>query len=361
MLFVSLSIFLGALFVNSIPPLMPVFQQQLNLSISFSSLIPIFNTLGTTVFSFLISFFINKLGFKKTNFISYGFIISALLLFSFSKTLPLLLLGAFFLGAGVSIIFTSSTTLLAHLENPKFGVMHGFFGLGGILSPMFVSIIIRSGLSYRYLFIFYLFSLSLLITWNLFMKFPAILESENEKPSRVYLKPMFIFTVLSLLLYAASEIGTVTWAPNLFISFGLNKEKAAIVLSVFWLLFTIARFLMDFLLKFINEKTYIKMTIICSLTFLLLTILLKNSVFFFFFGLSMGAIFPLIQRRANLSLSKSEVGFLNGITYSSTGIGSLLFISIMGYISNFSMRAMFLIPIIGLFLVFWLQIRLDKK
>lgn len=62
-----------------------------------------------------------------------------------------------------------------------------------------------------------------------------------------------------------------------------------------------------------------------------------------------------MQRKANIRLSKDEVGFLNGVTYSATGIGALLFIALMGYVSKYSIPFMFLLPAIGLILVFALQ------
>ncbi|MDK2900426.1 MAG: hypothetical protein PWQ45_968 [Thermosipho sp. (in: thermotogales)] len=356
MVFIFLNIFLGALLANSIAPLMPVFQEKLNATVAFSTFIPVVNTAGTTIFSFIISFFINKLGLKKTHFIGHLFLLSSLLILSFLESLKFILLGVFLLGSGLSIIFTSSTTFLSHFKDPKFGIVHGFFGLGGILSPMFVSLFLKSGISYKYLYLIYLSFVIFLFIWNMNMKFPDIKIDENSfSSSKPYLKPLFYITVLSLFFYSASEISTATWAPNLFLNFGFTKQQAALFLSIFWGLFTFSRFLMDFLLKFVNYRLYVLTITSLSFIFLSLLIVLKIPFLFYLFGLSMGAIFPLIQRNANIKLDKSEVGFLNGITYSATGIGSLLFISLMGYISKFSIRAMFVVPIIGLAVVFLLQ------
>ncbi len=356
MLFIVLNIFLGALLANSIAPLMPIFQEKLNATVAFSSFIPVVNTAGTTIFSFIISFFINKLGLKRTYFIGYTFLLFSLLILSFFESLNFILIGVFLMGAGLSIVFTSSTTFLSHFEDPKFGVFHGFFGLGGILSPMFVSFFFKSSISYKYLYLVYLSFGVFLLVWNINMKFPDIKINENSfSKSKPYLKPLFYITVLSLFFYSASEISTITWAPNLFLEFGFTKQQAALFLSIFWGVFTFSRFLMDFQLKLVNYRFYVLTITSLSFIFLSLLIVLKMPFLFYLFGLSMGAIFPLIQRNANIKLDKSEVGFLNGITYSATGIGSLLFISIMGYISKFSIRAMFVVPIIGLAVVFLLQ------
>ncbi|ABR30677.1 MFS transporter [Thermosipho melanesiensis] len=353
MYYVVLNIFFGSLIVNSIAPLMPIFQEEFSLSVSLSSFIPILNTLGNIFFSFAASLIINKSGLRLLNLLSYTFILLALFFLTFFKSLEIVLLSFFLIGAGVTIIFTTSTTILAHFKNPKFGILHAFFGLGGILSPFFVSIFLKNNISYRLLYFIYLLLILILLVWSFFKDFPKI--SKNIKISTTILKPIFIISIISFLLYSGSEISTVTWASNLFLNFGYSKESASLFLGIFWFLFTLSRFMMEIFLKFFTENTLITFFSISSAILLILTVFLKTPVLFFVFGFFMGSIFPLMQRKANIRLSKDEVGFLNGVTYSATGIGALLFIALMGYVSKYSIPFMFLLPAIGLILVFALQ------
>ncbi|MBT1247674.1 MULTISPECIES: MFS transporter [unclassified Thermosipho (in: thermotogales)] len=355
MAFIFFNIFVAALIATSIAPLMPIFQEKFGISIFLSSFIPVLNTIGSITFSFVSSFLINKIGIKRLNIISYGFVFFSLISLAFFKSLEMSLFSFFLLGAGNSILFTTSTTLLTHLENPKFGFLHGFFGLGGILSPIIISMLLSFNISYRFLYILYSLLVILLFIWN-FLKEIPFLQKETTVTKTIF-KPIFLISILSFLVYAGSEISTVTWASNLFLSFGYSKEKASLFLGVFWFLFTLSRFMMEFFLKLFNERKLISLFSVFSALFLLFTLLFKMYFFFFLFGFSMGCIFPLIQRRANMSLQKEEVGFLNGVTYATTGIGSLLFVSLMGYISNYSISSMFVLPVFGLLVVAIIQLK----
>jgi len=356
--FIMLNILISSVILNSLAPLMPVFQNRLNISISASSSIPVFGVLGTTIFSFIMSILISKFGVKKSNYFGYVFLFIGLLFFSFSRNLTGIILASFLVGASSSILFTSLTTLLAHLDNPKFGLTHAFFGMGGIIAPFLVSLSIKYDFSYRYLYLTYLILMLLMFIWNFFIKVP---EAKYEtmkfaKIKKTILKPVFFISIISFLLYSGSEIGLVTWISNLFIYFGHSADKAALSISMFWIFYTIARFLSDFVVKSINEK---KIVVFCSLfssILIVIMLLTKNSYVFLVIGFLMGAIFPMIQRYANMNLNKDEVGLLNGVTYGSTGIGGMIFSYFMGLLSNKSIPSMFILPIIGLILVFFLQI-----
>lgn len=356
--FIMLNILITSTILNSLAPLMPVFQNKLSISISASSSIPVFGVLGTTIFSFIMSILISKFGIKKSNFFGYIFLFIGLLLFLISENLLGIIFASFFVGASSSILFTSLTTLLAHLDNPRFGLTHAFFGMGGIIAPFLVSLSVKSGFSYKYLYLAYFILMLLMFILNFFIKMP---EAKYEimrfdKLKITILKPVFYISIISFLIYSGSEIGLVTWVSNLFIHFGHSVPKSALSISMFWIFYTISRFLSDFIVKIVEEKKIIVFCSFLSAILIMTMILTKNSYVFLIVGLFMGAIFPVIQRYANMNLNKNEVGLLNGVTYGSTGIGGMIFSYFMGLISKKSIPLMFVLPIIGLILVGFLQL-----
>ncbi|MBO8161404.1 MAG: MFS transporter [Thermosipho sp. (in: Bacteria)] len=361
-LFVMLNVLAISTIVNSLAPLMPVFQKELNISISSSSFLPVLSVLGTTVFSFLISILISRLGLKRTNISGYILMFLGLLLFSFSRNSFEMAVGAFLIGSSTAILFTSLTTLLAHLKNPRFGLTHAFFGIGGILAPLLVSFSIKNDFSYRYLYLLYFFVMILFFIWNFVLRLPnAKYESFNfSKMKKTILKPLFFISIISFFLYSGSEISLITWASNLFIYFGFNEAKAAIIISLFWIFYTLSRFLSDFIVKIFGEKKMVIFSALLSPILISLMLLTKNAYLFSVIGFFMGTIFPMIQRYANMNLDKEEVGLLNGVTYGSTGIGGMFFSSVMGYIANFSIPGMFVLPLLGLFALSAVQI-FEKK
>lgn len=337
---------------------MPVFQNYLGISISRSSYIPVFGVLGTTIFSFLMSILVSKFGLKKSNYFGYFLLFLGLLFFSFSKNFFGIILASFLAGASTAVLFTSLTTLLIHLENPRFGLTHAFFGLGGIVAPTLVSFSIKSNFSYRYLYMGYFLVVIIIFIWNIFIKLPdAKYETMKfNKIKKTILKPVFFISIISFFLYSGSEIGLVTWSSNLFIHFGFSEDKAALVISMFWIFYTLSRFLSDFVLKLISEKKIAIFSTFFASFLIFFMLLTKNAYIFPLVGFTMGSTFPMIQRYANMNLNKEEVGLLNGVTYGSTGIGGILFSYSMGFLSDFSIPAMFVLPLVGLILVAIVQL-----
>ncbi|MDK2886888.1 MAG: hypothetical protein PWP54_1466 [Thermosipho sp. (in: thermotogales)] len=356
-LFVIINIFIVSIIVNTLAPLMPLLQKELNISISKSSSIPVFAVLGTTIFSIILSFLISRIGIKKSNYFGYLFLFVGLLMFSLSKSLIGIILASFFIGASSSFLFTSLTTLLAHLENPHYGITHAFFGIGGIVAPLLVSFSIKYNFSYRFLYFSYFLLTVFIFIWNVFIKMPdAKYEVMNfSKIKSTILKPIFFLSIISFLLYSGSEIGLITWVSNLFIYFGSSPDVAALSISSFWIFYTISRFLSDFVVKFISEKKIVIFCTLFSSMFIFIMLITKNSLIFLIIGFLMGAVFPMIQRYANMKLNKDEVGLLNGITFASTGVGGMIFSYFMGLLSKVSIPLMFIFPILGLLFVAFIQ------
>ncbi|QTA37260.1 MFS transporter [Thermosipho ferrireducens] len=357
-IFTYTSILIISIVINTLAPLMSTLQESLNISIATSSWIPVVSLFGTTVFSLIISVLMSRIGVKTANNLGFAFILSGSVLFFVSKTISLVLISVFLIGSGTALLFTSLTTLLAHTKNPKYGLTHAFFGMGGILAPLFVREIISKNIEYNNLYLIYAFAVAIFIVWNIFSKFP---ETRYEKLNffeirTILKKPIVYITIISLLLYSGSEIGVITWAGNLFLHFGISKVVAASAISIFWITYTISRMFSDFLGEVLGEKFLIYVVTITSSITVFLIIVFKDYHIFWVLGAIMGPIFPTIQKYANMRLGGREVGLLNGLTYAFTGIGAMLISGIMGAISNFDISLMYLIPALGLFLVFIMQL-----
>lgn len=356
-LIIFIALFLISLPVNALPPLMTSFQENLNISIANSSMLPISNTLGTVIFAFLGGILIAQTGLRKTLLIAIFFSFMGNLLVASSRNLFLIILAFFVVGIGEGLSIISLTTFFAHLDDKlqKYGLFHSIFGLGGIITPFIIGVFLKQKISYRYLFL--LFSLANVLLWFCLNRFHGISEKKYS-PIRLteglsILKKPYVYIPITLFfIYSASERGTILWSNNLFTgSFDYTKEKASFILSAFWILFTLGRVFSDVLISKKPIRQIITLSAIFSLLSLLLLIALKSYLFFILLAIFLAPVYPAIQGFLLKKVSKREIGMINGMTFCITSLGVAFGSFVMGFIGNKNILLSYIFPIVCFFLI----------
>ncbi|KAF2955251.1 MFS transporter [Marinitoga sp. 38H-ov] len=364
--FIFIIILISSLYINSISPLMTTFQETFNVTISQSSALPFTNTIGNIIFATIAGFIISTIGLRNSLISSFFFLILSILIFIFSNNFLGLILAMFFVGGGLGQVFSVTTSMYDHLDEKlqNYGLFHAFFGLGGIIGPLLVSLFLKFNLSYRNLFSTYLILISLLLLYIFITKKPENIKYESFSLSESFIlikKRIVIISLIMLMLYAGSEIGSITWAANLFKnSFNFTKESSAIFISLFWLFFTFGRVISDKLFYFFKEKTSFYLPIISSITLLIL-FFLKIPFIFAIYGLFLGPIFPATQKYLNAHLSHREVGLISGLVFAGTGIGSMIITTTMGFIADYNVIASYFLPCSILILIGMLSLIREGK
>jgi fucose permease len=352
---------------NALAPLMTSFQQQFNLSLSVSSLIPFLNTAGVISANFIGGFLIAHTGLKNFMIISLSLGITGTMFFVFANSFLFLILGSFFIGAGTGAAFMSMSSIYSHLDEKyqNYGLFHAFFGFGGIISPLLVSLIIKFEMSYKILYAVYAFLLFIILIYILISNI-----IENRKYDSIKLKEAFkiitkkivFIPLLIFMLYAGSEIGIVTWSGNLFIQeFHYSKEFSSLLLSAFWIIYTIGRILTDFVDKKLGALKTISIASLSVIFSIIMLITTKNFIFFILLGIFLSTIFPILQKYSSRMLPKREVGLFSGLIFGSTGIGTMILSTSMGVIGDFKIILSYFIPVIAFFIIFILTRWLTKE
>ncbi len=350
--FVFLTLFVIALTVNTIPPLMTTIQETLGMSVGQSSVVPLSMTFGAMFATFGGGALIAAFGLKKTLLLSLSFSTLGCLFAALARHNILFLISVFLIGAGNGGTVISTTTIFAHLDRSlqKYGIYHAFFGVGGIIAPLFVAFFLQRQLEYRYIFGLY-FGMLLLI-WIYFI----IRYKKNKKYTPINLsealkiiKRKYVYVVLLvILLYAGIERGTIVWSSNLFTDlFDYSKEGASFIISGFWIAFTIGRVASDYFNDRIGQIRTFFVAGFASLFSLIMLLVTGSFWFFILAAFSYGPVFPSLQKFMNQKLDNREVGLLNGITFGSTGIGIISFSYIMGITGDHSLYLSYMIPIGG--------------
>lgn len=381
-------IFSYSLVMNSTAPLLSAFRELYSISIPLSALLPFFMLTGTVLSNIFVSIIINKFGVKKT--ILTGNIISVIgiLLISSSKTFILSLFGLLIFGFSTGFGFTGGTTLLASGKNPKYGFFHGAYGIGGMVAPSIIGLVQRITKNFKDVYYFYaiLFVILFLIikTTETTVKQKYAKNLGNfgnlRNPSNVnnvsnvskykeqisdmhsfkvikeaFRNRNFVLFLFMLVTYSSVEIGTITWAGSTMRNILINSFTAY---SLFWLTFTISRFLTDTLSKMHLNLVKTHTIILAILT--VLFIISRNPLFFVLSGFFLGPIFPYLQKRGILSIDSSLIPIFNGATYALTSLGGNVVSTLMGVTLGTSILISWLIPLTLIFILNLTSNKIEK-
>ena len=360
--------FIFALFATTLQPMLPAIQQDLGLTIFQSSSIPTLMTGVLAVTNITVGVFIGKTGIRTMYGISGIIALLASPLGFFSRSFPGLLLGFMLFGMAIGAAFTSLATMYSHIprEKQNFGMFHAAFGLGGIISPLILNGAMNTPMGYRGVFLLYFFLALvnlLILLVNKEMKSESYTSSSPEllPASKIFKNPLIVYGVLMMGVYAAGEIGTVTYAGNFNISgYSLTLQQNSLLLSLFWIFFTLSRLFTDPMLRRWNIQGVGLYAGLGGSLLIGLWVGGFGSWIFPGLGLILGPVFPAVQKYATQKLNPESRGLFNGAAYGALGIVTSLTLPVMGSISEVSLHGSFLVPVILFLFLGILGFRISK-
>ncbi len=335
----------------SIPALITTFQKEYDLSIAQSAIIPIISTLGGFITNVIIASVSARMGLKRLNLYFLFISLVACIILAFSSNLYLFLVGITLIGISTAFGLTNTSTIFAHikLKYQNYGVFHAFFGIGGIITPAIISFLFKHDLNYRYIYYF------LIVVYLGFIGFVALTKLvENRKYDNIKFKEAFsiirksfVLPVLIIIVFqAGSEQGIVMWSGNLLSdAMGHTAQFASLILSFYWIVFTISRLMIQFMEKFLGKLNSAKLSSILSIVFLVLLLLTSKPIFFVLLAAAMAPTFPLMQKYSVQKLPPREVGLFNGMVFAFASIGNVIIAGSMGGMGDHSIKFSYFIPI----------------
>ncbi|PWJ96467.1 MFS transporter [Oceanotoga sp. DSM 15011] len=368
MYFIFISMVFIAMIPNFIPPLMKNIQETYGISISQSSLVPIFNTVGGFLGNIFGGILISFLGSQGVFLISLFLNILGSLLFVGASNYIILILASFIIGFGISLSILTMTTIFAQLDlkYQNYGVYHGMFGMGGILSPIIISFFIKKNIPISYFIYMIVFILLIIIVLSFFNKY--FMEDSNKCGinkkgfKNLFLNKLVIIFLIFFMFYSGIEKGVVTWSSNLHVDYFLFSESySAFFISMFWLFYTFSRLISDFVLKRIG---YFKLLLICIFGIfisIILLLTLKLSFLYVLLGLFIGPIFPVFQRFVNQKIPSNQLAIFNGILYAITGFGGMIITGVMGLVADSSIFMAYLFLTFPAIVIFFIILYINKK
>lgn len=237
----------------------------------------------------------------------------------FTVTLWTLLVAMLMLGTAEAILDVGANTLLARVYGEQVGplmnALHCFFGLGALISPVIVALVVALG--HDAIDTYKIIALLLLPVgvWLLLMPSPMAPAAEKVPPASASNRTLVLLIASFLFLYVGAEVGFGGWISTYAVTRKLSSStSAAYLTSIFWGALTIGR-LLGILIAKRFPHGYVLLADLAGCTLSLGIILVFSYSFgvvvvgVFSLGLCMASIFPTV-----LSFAGQQVKLTGQVT-----------------------------------------------
>ena len=323
----------------------PAIYADFDLPISYGSFITSTIACGTIVSSLISARLIRKLGTSKVTAISTLLTAVALIGFSFSPNIWIMILLAIPLGLGAGAIDVALNNYVAlHYSAKQMSFLHCFYGIGVSVSPYILSLVIggengwRNG--YRIAFLIQI-AISILLfaslpAWKKFSKTEGSTDVGETKSLsfRETLKIPGVKSMCALFfLTCAIECSCSGWGSTYLVEYkNMDTEQAASVVLFYFVGMALGRFLSGI----IADKLHSWKIIMIAESVLVVAVLLLaipgpailSSIGLFMIGLGNGPLFPnfnyLAPESFGKDVSESVIGLQMATAYVGIFVGPLL-------------------------------------
>jgi fucose permease len=304
---------------------------------------------GIGIAAILLGFLADRIGRKSTILLGLGLFCVTSALFAAGNSFGMFVGLLFVSGLGIGIFKSGALALIGEVSHStrdhasNMNLIEGFFGVGSIVGPALVALLLENGTSWKWLYLVAAALCALLIAGTVLAPFPRV-SGRAEEPTdprdsmRMLGDPLAVFFAVMLMLYVAAEAAVYVWAPTYFAGYhGPNAELAAFVVSIFFILRAAGRFVGAWLLAQFNWAIVL---VICSTAMALLfwaAIFGGRPVAVFALpstGLFMSVLYPTINSTGISCFDKRRHGSVAGLLLFFTCIGAVLAPLAMGAVGD---------------------------
>jgi fucose permease len=318
---------------------MPKLQDDLGLSYSQAGFILSSAFIGFLVSCFLSGMLLDRLGIRRI--LLFGVALFLLSLFGFGMSESFIFLVLFFvasgLGAGSMEIGINALvpSLYPNEQSKYFNMLHGFYGVGGILSPILVGWLLVHGVKWNEVYIGISVIALVALAGLSRIKLPPsktaktmnFAELKGLLRNRLFLLYTFIITI-----YVAAEVGMGTYLPIYLTEVrGVSTEQAALFLSLFFVTFSAGRIWGGIVVKRWGD---LRSILVFSLVGVFLLgvgqLSYDGSIWLFpLSGLFFSILFPTIASMVSQTFPR-RIGTALGFLFAAAGAGAMLSVWLIG-------------------------------
>lgn len=321
----------------------PAIYTEMDLPISYSNFVTGLMYFDTIISSLLSARLTKKLGTPIVVAISTALTAVAIFGFSCSHNIIMLCLFSIPLGLGAGAIDNVLNSYVAlNYKATHVSFLHCSYGVGVTLSPFLMSFALKNSNNwqggYRTMFFF-----QLALTLMCFLSIPVWKKVKEQKAEEEETKVVSISQLIkipiarnSLVIYFGScaiESVCLAWGSTFLVnSKGLTPDKAAQMITFYFLGMTIGRLMSGIIVNKVNPKTIIVVGEMIVFTAIIMTF--SNNYFvasagLFLIGLGNGPVFPnmthLTPVHMGRDISQSFIGLQGAVSYCSILLSPITF------------------------------------
>jgi fucose permease len=338
-----------AMTTDSVGVIIPEIEKAFHLNNAEASAFQYATMGGIAAAGLFLGFLADRIGRKAS--IVLGLVLFALnsMLFIAGDRFGYFLVLLFVSGASIGVFKTGALALIGDISTSTsnhtrtMNMVEGFFGVGAIVGPALVTQLVKSGLSWKWLYVIAGALCLLLILTALLVRYPKTAR-RNETPVSIHgavktlRDPFTLAFSLGAMLYVAVEAAIYVWMPTLLKTYsGSFTLLATYALSAFFILRAGGRFLGAFMLARMSWASVLVFAsgaiLICFVAALMggvsvAVISLPLS------GLFMSVIYPTLNSKGISCFPKAEHGAISGVILFFTCLSAALAPLAMGAVSD---------------------------
>jgi len=304
------------------------------------------SSVGYFASSFVAGLLIHRVGTKKV--LVSGILIQAcgLAFFGVSPTVIANLAAALMMGLGQGGTEVVTNFCVVRMEKPGqsrlMTLMHAAFPVGAILGPVLIGWLIAAGRSWQEMFRAMSVVCLAMAGGFAFLSFGS-LDAKREEPGHARVpglmrSPLFLFMVLTILLYVGSEIGVSAWVGEYYVKvFGSPASTGAYMVSVFWAGILAGRLLVSIGYRGYRQAELLLFVCCLSAVFLAAALSMESPLTsgagFLACGLVFSAIYPVVMALTGHHFENAQ-SMAIGIVSTAGGVGSFASPFAMAAIAN---------------------------
>jgi fucose permease len=349
----------------------PLIMDDFALNYSKLGFLLSFLSVGAIIIYFISGKLIEEFGLIRVLIYGLFHTTAALIAVYLSPGYYILLISFFAVGIGLTLLNMVSVTIISlsfsNTRGKMINLLHLFYGLGGIVSPYIVTLVVNNGFRWAHSF---LFSTLLIIIIFIEFKTSSLPNTETSKTKSIYstkdliLDKAVILFALVVFIQVGVEFSLVTWlAPFLKDIQARPEVVISFFLSLFFIVYTVGRLLASMVVERLGYYNFLIYTQLAAALFIIIALIGGRpfTIFFSLSGLFLAVQVPTSQAIILNSFGKSGIKVV-GIVQTAGTMGAVFLSNwIIGFISDvFGVKAAFTSAFILLLILLVLTIYLKS-
>lgn len=335
--------------------LIPVYKEEFFLSDTQAGAILTVAMLSATVFQYLASLFVEKIGYKKLMFLSFFIVGAAIVLMTFSGSYLMLLLSMFVLYIGMAM-FNLNINLLGPalaVTSPAIlmSCIHGSYGLTNSAVQKATGSLLENGVPWRWFYLVLLIPFGLMLVWAIFLKVPyrpQVAKTASGKKALFKNRMIYLYMLVAG-FYSAAEGGMASWFVNYMSeSFEMGADERSLYASLFYLVKTVGLLFGGFAIRYLGQFRTILVYSISAGVLVAAGIFLEKTGLFLIVlaGLAFSSIYPTTVATIPTSFGE-ESSQATGLIMMASSLAALMAGLLIGFLNDSigTKLAFFIVPL----------------